>query len=293
MAQPPALPSTYSSFGGTGGGSEGDLVITFKPERSPALRDLAESFAGLDRFYSRAGEHGAELVLKKIESGSIIATVAAMSPILNDLMPVISGMNNTVTFGKRLTKAIKAFAELDGPSAVPAEASFEDARDVEQILRTVAKNGGGRLALRSITYASADDSSRYLNVEFNDNEVAQAYRASSAIAPLAVDMVLPSPLSSVTQRLITEEAMVLDQTTRKPAKESGRTGDKGIISTVTEKPLPVYFKKTAQSLKERMILSDDNPLRFIFIVDAYVHYVDQLPTAYTVINLHSVIPLDE
>src|SRR4051812_30567128 len=99
MAQPPALPSTYTGFGGGAGGSEGDLVITFQPQRSPAVRDLAESFAALDRFYSRAGEHGAELILKKIESSSIIATVAAMSPILNDLMPVISGLNNTVTFG--------------------------------------------------------------------------------------------------------------------------------------------------------------------------------------------------
>jgi hypothetical protein len=289
MAQPPALPSIYDYSEP----QDGQLIITFKPQRNPSLRALGESFAALDRFYSRMGPQGAELVLQRIESGSIVATVAAMSPLLGEAMPVLSQINNAVTFGKRLTKAIKAFAEMETPAALPSGTSFDDAKDLEQILKPVIKNGGGRLGLRSLTYETSNpENSRYLNVEFQESEVQRAYDSSARFAPLALDIpLLERP--AVTQRLVTEEALVLDQTTRKPAKESGRTGDKGVIASVSDKSLPVYFKKSAQSLKERMVLGEDNPLRFLFIVDAYVHLVNGDPNAYTVIHLHSAMPLEE
>lgn len=292
MVQPPALlPTQFRSL------DDGDdqLVIEFMPTRNPSLKDLADSFAALDRFHERAASGASELVLTRIESGSIIATIAAMSPFLGHATPVISHVNNALTFGKRLAKAVRAFADLDNPTGLPAEVSYEDANDLELILRPVAKNGGGKLGLRSINYASqSGEITRRLDIQFNDNEVARAYDASSRLAPYAMQLPeIASEPGSITQKLVLEEALILDQTTRKPAKEAGRTGDRGVIASVSDKVLPVYFRKNAQGLKDKMILSDDNPLKFVFIVDAFVHYLDGNPTAYTAIALHSVMPLGD
>jgi hypothetical protein len=88
--------------------------------------------------------------------------------------------------------------------------------------------------------------------------------------------------------------LFFEQASRRPGRERGRTGDRGIVPDVGSKPLPVYFRSSFQNLKDQMIRGEVNPLtNNAFIVDVYVHRDDAgEPKAYYVTNVHRIVPLD-
>ncbi|HSP25321.1 MAG TPA: hypothetical protein VLQ65_09105, partial [Saliniramus sp.] len=86
--------------------------------------------------------------------------------------------------------------------------------------------------------------------------------------------------------------LFMQQASRAPGKESGRTGDKGVIPEILDRPLPVYFKGGLGRLKEQMT-RDVNPLTSTFVVDVIVQYVDGVARAYTVFNIHEAVEGDD
>lgn len=86
--------------------------------------------------------------------------------------------------------------------------------------------------------------------------------------------------------------LFFEQASRKPGKETGRTGDRGVISDISDKALPVYFRKSFQDLKDQMVRGDVNPLTNAFVVDVHVQWVDGEPKGYIVTEVHEVVPLD-
>ena len=86
-----------------------------------------------------------------------------------------------------------------------------------------------------------------------------------------------------------EVMLFFDQASRQPGKERGRTGDKGIIPDISDKPLPVYFRKSFQNLKDQMVRGEVNPLRCAFVVDVHAQIVDGDPKGYIVTEIHEII----
>jgi hypothetical protein len=107
---------------------------------------------------------------------------------------------------------------------------------------------------------------------------------------LTGDVESPEPPS---EAILREVMLFFDQASRGPGRERGRTGDRGIVPDVSAKPLPVYFRKSFQSLKDQMIRGQANPLtNNAFIVDVYVHRDEaEEPKAYYVTNVHRIVPL--
>jgi hypothetical protein len=108
-------------------------------------------------------------------------------------------------------------------------------------------------------------------------------------------------LQQVPYRIVADLDPAFCQRAAKPAcfviqfagKSSGRTGDKAIISAVSDKPLPVYFLKDAD-LKEQMVQGHPNPLKATtFIVDADVQLVDGEPKGYRISHVHKIIDSGE
>jgi hypothetical protein len=88
---------------------------------------------------------------------------------------------------------------------------------------------------------------------------------------------------------VREAMLFFQQASRTAGKSSGRTADKAIIPTVSEKSLPVYFVKDA-GLKEQMVQGQSNPLTdTTYIVDADVQLIDGEPRGYVVTHVHKVI----
>jgi len=86
--------------------------------------------------------------------------------------------------------------------------------------------------------------------------------------------------------------LFFEQASRKPGKEAGRTGDRGVVPDVSDKPLPVYFRKSFQNLKERMVKGEVNPLTNAFVVDVHVQTVEGEPKGYIVTEVHDVVPME-
>ncbi|UFW85969.1 hypothetical protein BjapCC829_39795 [Bradyrhizobium barranii] len=73
---------------------------------------------------------------------------------------------------------------------------------------------------------------------------------------------------------------------------AGRTGDRAIVPSISEKALPVYFVKDA-GLKEQMVQGQTNPLTdTTFVIDAEVQLVDGEPKGYVITHVHRVIEGD-
>jgi hypothetical protein len=98
---------------------------------------------------------------------------------------------------------------------------------------------------------------------------------------------------ALSEPILTEVMPFFDQASRRPGGERGRTGDRGIVPDVSSKPLPVYFRRSFQNLKDQMVRGETNPLtNNAFIVDVYVNRnAAGEPRAYYVTEVHRIVPL--
>jgi hypothetical protein len=117
--------------------------------------------------------------------------------------------------------------------------------------------------------------------------------AAEIEAGLATPALRAPPEEPSSIKTIHEAMLLFQQASRAAGKSSGRTADRAIIPSVSEKALPVYFVKDA-GLKEQMVQGQTNPLTdTTYIVDAEVQLVDGAPKGYVVTNVHRVIEGDE
>lgn len=272
---------------------EGDrIIIELDPGQPVELGDLSESFAALARLYERHyrnnGEGAPKLYVTKLETGSILMEIAPYAY----LMGAISFMDGGIIvadFTNRLWRGIKAFSS---PNEVPrVEApSLDDARDIKEFTKPLLGKKGAELGIKHARYEKQDGDRRVM-VEYNFDETELNRAAINIdkaleIEDLSLDAELPA-----SEQLRREVMLFLDQANRGPGKEGGRTGDKGVIPEISDKPLPVYFRKSVQSLKAQMT-KDVNPLTYTFVVDVLVSEVDGEPRGYTVVTVHKAMPGD-
>lgn len=287
------------------------LVLKLDPGGPIELAGLTESFAALTRMYARhyrtenETEPPPRLYVTKLESGSIVAEIAPYAMILGALVATMGGANTIGEFTRRLSYGIRAFSDPAGVRATtPAPErtlpSKDDAADIREFVRPLTGKAGATLNIKHARLAriEAPDGHRQTVVEYSFDEselnraavnIDQAFSGDASVLELT-DEPQPEP----TRESIRNEVMLFfEQASRRPGKERGRTADKGVVPDVSSKPLPVYFRKGVQDLKDQMIRGQANPLtNNAFIVDVYVH-LDETgePTAYYVTDVHKVVPL--
>lgn len=273
---------------------EGDRIIIFLDPGQPVeLGDLSESFAALARLYERHyrpnGESAPRLYVTKLESGSILMEIA---PYLQMFGQAVQSMDTAVVvadFTNRLWRGIKSFSS--GPQDVPRvdPPTSDDARDIREFVKPLLGKKGAELGIKHARYEKTDGEKKtILEYSFDETELNRA--AINIDASLAEPLLLEAP-GMPTTKTLQEVMLFMDQANRGPGKEKGRTGDKGVIPDISDKPLPVYFKKGFRDLKDHMT-KDVNPLTSTFVVDAFVQYVSDEPRGYIVFNVHQAIPDD-
>jgi hypothetical protein len=150
---------------------------------------------------------------------------------------------------------------------------------------------GASLGIQHARYEKTDGKSLTV-VEYSFDE-AELNRAAVNIEK-ALELPAPTdeqqPQAGKTHR---EVMLFLEQANRAPGKQSGRTGDKGIIPDISEKALPVYFRKSIQELKEQMVRSETNPLEMTFVVDVHTTVMNGEVKGYTVLEIHNSFPRED
>lgn len=273
---------------------EGDrIVIVLNPGEPVELGDLSESFAALARMYQRHhrsnGEGAPKLYVTKLETGSIVMEIAPFA-VLMGVVSVMDGGVVVAEFTSRLWRGIRAFSnpEAAEPQTAP---SLEDARDIREFAKPLLGKKGAELGIKHAKYEKTDGEKRTL-VEYTFDESELNRAAINIDKALEIELHSPDENLPATEHLKREVMLFLDQANRGPGKEAGRTGDKGVIPEISEKPLPVYFKKSVQSLKSQMT-HDVNPLTSTFVVDVLVMMMHGEPRGYSVVTVHSAIPSDD
>jgi hypothetical protein len=276
---------------------EGDrIVIYLDPGQPIALGDLSESFAALARMYERHyhknGNVTPRLYITKLETGSILMEIAPFLPLFGQ---VVQSMDTTVVvsdFTNRLWRGIKSFSS--GPEDIPKvdPPTGDDARDIREFVKPLLGKKNAALGIKHARYEKTDGDRKTV-VEYSFEE-AELNRAA-----INIDMLIASPLSAdevdveePREQIKREVMLFMDQANRGPGKQRGRTGDRGIIPDVSEKALPVYFRKSFENLKSQMT-RDVNPLTSMFVVDVHVQYIDGEPKGYVVTEVHQVTPAEE
>jgi len=274
---------------------EGDrIVIELCPGQPVELGDLSESFAALARLYERHyrkdGETAPKLYVTKLETGSVFLEIAPYGMLLGAIS-VMDGGVIVADFTNRLWRGIKAFSASAQDIPKTELPSIEDAQDIKEFAKPLLGKNGASLGIKHAKYEKNDGEKRIVvSYTFDEAELNRA--AINIDKKLLLPDLTPQLNQEPSNKKIKNEVMLfLDQANRGPGKEKGRTGDKGIIPDIYDKPLPVYFRKSFQDLKFKMT-KEVNPLTSAFVVDVHVQYIngDPKPKGYIVTDIHDVIP---
>lgn len=289
------------------------MVVKLDPGAPIELTDLTGSFAALARIYerhyrpTRTHDDAPKLYVTRLESGSVIAEIVPYVQILGAMVATMDGGITISDFTRRLWAGIKTFSN---PDSLPEGAkppihtpSSEDASDIREFMKPLAGKKG---AVLSIKHARIEhvDGDRHTVAEYTFDEVEinrasinidQALSAGVIVPQIAIQEATDEDTDKEIGGHITKEVMLfIEQASRKPGKERGRTGDRGIIPDISAKSLPVYFRKSFQNLKDQMIKGAINPLtNYAFVVDVHVQRLKGKPKAYMITNIHDTIELDD
>lgn len=236
---------------------------------------------------SKENHQEARLFITKIEQNCILAELAEAAYIMGSVISVMDQINIFVDFTKNVTAAINFFVDVSKRGAAKAEEipySKRQMKRIKDITALIAKNKEGKLGLTALEYeVNEEEKTEKIRAEF-DSSTAKAAHEGLIIAERALEVREQADYEQV--------LMFFHQTNRDDPKASGRTGDKAIITHITERPLSCYILSDLDKQKIRHVLddSDHNPLYTGFMVDVNVETnPNGKPMAYRVLRVHDVI----
>lgn len=281
---------------------ESVVIVKLDPVGPIELTSLTESFGGLARFYGRhyrrESVQAPKLFVTRLESGSVIVEMTPYAVMFGGILLTMEKANTVAEFAERLYGAIRAFADIPSPSvqevpatAVLAEPSNDDAADIRAFVRPLVGKAGASLGIKYARYEKRDGEKHVL-AEYILDEAALNRAAINIDNALNSNAKLDAPpsVAELPQPTAFREVMLFfDQASQRPGKQKGRTADKGTIPDIWPDPLPIHFLSSL-GLKERMVKGDVNPFTSAFVVDVVVLRTKGLPRAYTVTQVHEIIP---
>ncbi len=273
---------------------EGDrVIVVIDPGQPIELGDLSESFAALARIYERhyrtSSDDAPKLYVTKLETGSVIMEIAPLAAFMGAVTMMDGGII-VADFTNRLWRGIKAFSGDPDKAPKLEIPSKQDAKDIKEFAKPLLGKSGAKLGIQHARYEKTDgEKSTVVEYTFDENELNRA----AINIDRALELPPPSAQEPESGKTHREVMLFLEQANRAPGKQSGRTGDKGVIPDISEKALPVYFRKGIQELKEQMVRSETNPLEMTFVVDVHTTVLNGEVKGYTVLEIHDSFPRDE
>lgn len=228
-----------------------------------------------------------KLYITKIENNCILAELGSGVAILGHLYSVMDYVNTFKDFSITLQKTIDWFCSIGRSGNVDIdkiELSKAQCSRYSNLLDVVANNSDGRLGINVIEYLDETPESKvHLTVSYSSEEAYEA-KKGALICEKALEYRGDADHSKV--------LMYLYQTNTDEPKESGNTGEKAVISSISKKPLKIYWVSELDQQKISFHKSDAdvNPFRCSYIVDVNVE-VDRHdnPVFYRVVHLHEIV----
>jgi hypothetical protein len=286
------------------GFSEARLEIDFDVDQPVELVTLTLALQSLGRDYRRfvndsvresggkIADEDVKLYVTKVKSGSIHAELAGAVQVVGAFFSVMdyqSVFANYVTNFGTMAQYFISLLKREDLKASDIECTKAGAQAVADIMAVVAANRDGNLRLAAVRGGSesATGDKVYVEVSFTSEEAAQAQRGA-----LLAQKVLDYRGDADFQNVL----LYFQRTSTDAPKADGRTDDKAIINTISEKALPVHFASQLDAARVNDMKADprQNPFKAAFRVDVNVETDrNQVPRFYRVVHIHQVIPDDE
>ena len=261
------------------------IEFHYDAEEPLSLSELADSFRAIDNLYSVSAKGSERLAVVELRSGSIFAVFAPFISMLGHGFEAISTANELIGFAKDLKQGL----DLLSKSETANEKTTGDpqiAAELAEIVRPLQGRGAASFGVTGFRYRS-HTAERTVEVEatYNQSEINRVLTGASLTSQS--DSAFEAQ-QSIQQSLLKKVKLSLRQANAGPAKAKGRTGDRGILESVSSEELPVYFADSTHDLKGKMVGGQRNPLKGAYLVDVMVTREAGVPKFYTMIEVHAV-----
>lgn len=261
------------------------VVVTLDLAAPVEIHDFVSTFAGLGGQFERflRSEHPdlegeVKVYIKEVRKGSMEAVM-----IIGTIYPqIITAMDHLLIgtdFVKSVSRSIGAFSRVGGrlPKANKAELT-----DIVNTIMSTANDPNGRANIKSVKY-SKDGEKTDFSVQFTTQE------AKRAIIEIEGQF---REIATVTDFDHENKLLTFYQSNR---KEAGKTGEKGIIEDISQKPLAVLYASdlARERIKSEMLSGDRNIYKLGFFVDVNVATRGGQPVAFRIKAVHDVIDLPD
>jgi hypothetical protein len=241
-----------------------------------SVLDLSKCFAGLADEHRRFVEarkgisagHGVQLYVKEVKSGSILASLQALTPYA---LPFMEHAVTILDFACYLKNAFHLMLgkELTKPDELKLQKpNYEN---LTAVLEPVAKDKDGVISINSTfeNHAPVTIQINYLEANAIQNAGRRAIEH------------LRAPSTGF------HEKVLLYWYQARNDKKSQK-GDRAIIESISPTPAKTIF--VSEGVKGKMLLGANNPFKRAFIVDVAVETIDGKPALYKILDVHDSMP---
>lgn len=270
------------------------VIIKFDVEDPIGLDELIAGFSAISSQYRKTlDDHGhrgeksnARLYVSRISDGCIEVEVAVYALVFKEVVQAMDYSLIMTDFTVRVGRLVDYFS---GKGRGADRPSKSDTKDAKNFLDAVANRNSPHINIKKAKYVKVDgEYKQEIEIEW-DIDSDKIHAASAAAERELLEQ--GQDTSDDTKKNV---LFVWHQANRDPGKSQGRTGDKAIVPTVSQRPLPVFFPAGTDAVKRAMTHTEENPLfRRGYMVDVNVQYLDGKPRVYTVLEMHTPVDLDD
>lgn len=254
-------------------GNESQLRIEIKNTQPVELIDLTESLLSLGNQYKKfivshpefGSSRDVKLYVKEIRAGSIITDLVSLTPLM---LAVAERPDTVIEFAKFMKEV---FDFLMGKLKQSPALDKGDLSDFSKIIEPVAKDNGGQINVSGIV---------------NGDVTVNVFNFSS-IEANAVQNSIRRQLDSFKESQSNTHNQVVMYWFQARGDTTSNTGDKGIIESISPKPVKVLFDN--ENIKSKIMLGEENPFRYGYIVDVLVETIEGKPAAYKILYFHNTV----
>ena len=253
------------------------LTIEFKNSQPVELVDLTNSLLSFadeyKRFLHQSGDYedmeDIKLYIKQIRTGSIVTDLIAMAPAV---VPLAEHTKTIILFAGYLRAGLNYL--LGNPSESKTKLTKQNLDNFSSFVEPLAKDSASQMNIHNTVNGD-------VNVVINMNSIeanALQNRAKKEIERLK------EPVSGVKEKVLLYWYQARNDT-------KSHAGDKAIIESIKKTPVrTIFFNET---IKAKMLHTDENPFRYGYMVDVRIDTVNDRPAVYTILNVYEdKIPLE-
>lgn len=229
-----------------------------------SLMALAQSFQDYAIVQTGEPQEAMKLYVRDIRQGSIIADLVTAA---NQADFLVKNLDVLVGFVANIQDIANFFLGRDTAIEKP---TTKQAKQISQIVEPVAKDNGSQMNIQVFDGGTVN----VHHIHFGSMD-------SNAIQNGVSRFLGPSLPASY---IATDQLLTLEQVKN---STKSKTGDRGVIETVIQKPVKLQF--LSEDAKRQVLELQENPLQCVFLVDAEVRSVEGKPTLYRIISVKDVI----